>query len=568
MSERRFVLVSLAVIIGIAATLRIWGIRFGLPYAYHVDEPAYVSAALNLGAGAIGRQPNPTGFSNILFLQYATYFVLGRLTNIFASITEFEQAYRADPSFFLLLGRLTSTILGTLNVLVIYLLGKEVKSRTVGVLAAFILSIAFLHVRDSHYAVPDVALAFFISLAVFFSVLALQNEKHKFLYLASTSAGFAIATKWTAWPTFIPIILAFFFYRRLYFQASNSLVFRWILISLVSLAGGFVIGGFQLLMQPITYYNYAIRELRSGSSGGFGIWQIDTLPGYLFYLKTLLFGLGFALLIFAVIGFFRRLVAVVAHKDWPSVLVLSFPLPYFLIMGSTRHYFARYALPLIPFLALFAAETIAATVSMVRFQSRRWRWALFTLLVMVIAAQSLAYSIRHDILLTRQDTRTSAKQWIEAQLPAGTKIALDWPIHGPPLSTLEKSIPNSKKTFDVYIVEGTGLADHSVDWYREQGYEYLISSSFIYDIPLVFPQQDAMRREFYASLDRELELIQEFRPNTSDHELPFIFDEIYGPMVGLWQRDRPGPIIKIYNLGESEQASAQVDNHLVSDSPY
>ena len=89
-----------------------------------------------------------------------------------------------------------------------------------------------------------------------------------------------------------------------------------------------------------------------------------------------------------------------------------------------------------------------------------------------------------------------------------------------------------------------------MQWYREQGFDYLIASSFIYRIPLVDRERDAERQAFYASLDQELELVQEFRPYQGDTEPPFIFDEIYGPAVSLWQRERPGPTIKIYRIGD------------------
>ncbi len=105
-------LLAVGGILILALALRLWGINFGLPYAYHFDEPAYVSAALNLGARIIGRQPNPTGFSNLLFGEYAAYFIAGRLGGLFASVSDFEQAYRSDPTVFLLLGRLTSALVG------------------------------------------------------------------------------------------------------------------------------------------------------------------------------------------------------------------------------------------------------------------------------------------------------------------------------------------------------------------------------------------------------------------------------------------------------------------------
>jgi len=175
-------------------------------------------------------------------------------------------------------------------------------------------------------------------------------------------------------------------------------------------------------------------------------------------------------------------------------------------------------------------------------------WGLAALLTVGAIAQPLSQSVRHDLLLTRQDTRTLAKQWIEDNIPEGVKIAVDWPTHGPPLSTLERAVPHSDKVYDVTAVRGSGLADHPVTWYREQGFDYLIASSFIYNIPLVFEEQNAERRAFYASLDDELALAQEFRPSEGDAEPPFIFDEIYGPAISLWQRERPGPVIRIFRV--------------------
>ena len=94
----------LVIIILVAFVLRIWGIGFGLPYVYHYDEHFYINTALNLGAGVFNNPPYaPVGLSNILFLEYAIYFVFGRLGGIFASAQQFELAYRADPTIFYLL---------------------------------------------------------------------------------------------------------------------------------------------------------------------------------------------------------------------------------------------------------------------------------------------------------------------------------------------------------------------------------------------------------------------------------------------------------------------------------
>src|SRR5512135_2772481 len=153
MRSRVQLIISLSVILLLAIILRVWGVGYGLPYTYHVDEPTYVSAALNLGAGTIGKQPNPTGYSNILFGEFAAYYLAGRVTGQFPTTAAFEQAYRSDPSVFLLLGRLTSVLLGAATVLVVYGLGKHSANQSVGLLAALFLAVAFLQVRDSHFGV-------------------------------------------------------------------------------------------------------------------------------------------------------------------------------------------------------------------------------------------------------------------------------------------------------------------------------------------------------------------------------------------------------------------------------
>ncbi|MGQ9841895.1 MAG: ArnT family glycosyltransferase [Anaerolineae bacterium] len=541
---------SLIAILAAALSLRTWGIGFGLPYAYHVDELTYVSSALNLGAGVIGKQPNPTGFSNILFGEYALYFIFGRIAGIFQTATDFERAYRADPSVFLTLSRLTSALLSTANVLVVYWLGKTLRDRLTGLLAAAFLSVAFLHVRDSHYGVPDIAATLFVSLAILGCVIGLQKRQWRYVGLGAMAGGLALATKWSVTWVILPIILSTVWLGVGPKHVDEKRLNPSMAVAVVGicLGGGLLIGGFQLFLKPTIYLEYALREARSGTAGGFGFWQIDTVPGWLFYIKTLGYGLGVLMCGLALLGIIKRLLLTLCSRDLLSVLLLVFPIAYFLLMGATRHYFARYALPLVPFLALFAAEGITTIGNWLAARQLRWAQPVVMLLALVALVQPLANSIRHDTLLTRTDTRTLAKAWIEQNIPDGSKIAVDWPTHGPPLATPELSVPDSRRVYDVTLVGGAGLSEHPLAWYRENGYEYLIASSFIYQIPLVFPDKNLERQAFYTALGHELEELQAFSPTADGEEPDFIFDEIYGPLISLWQRERPGPTIKIYRI--------------------
>jgi hypothetical protein len=169
----------------------------------------------------------------------------------------------------------------------------------------------------------------------------------------------------------------------------------------------------------------------------------------------------------------------------------------------------------------------------------KWRFALTACVIVGAIAWPLALSVRHDVLLTRRDTRTLAKEWIEENLPAGSKIGTDWPVFGPPLS---------REQYDVKEIWDAGLSAHPLNWYREKEFDYLVTTSFIYEIPLLDDELERRRVDFYAALDRELELVRVFTPGKDGVEPPFVINEQYGPAVALWQRERPGPVLKLYRI--------------------
>lgn len=553
MSEKLKVVV-LACILLVALFLRLWGVNFGLPYVYHFDEHFYINTALQLGAGVWHNPPYAaTGLSNILFGEYALYYLLGRTSGWFESPTQFAMAYRSDPTVFYLLARGTVAAMATTTVLVVYGLGSAVRGGKVGMLAALFLTISFLHVRDAHYAVPDAAMPLFVVLSILLAVQALNGQgrwRQSKLMLAGIAGGFAIAMKWIALPVMIPLGLASFCaWRQAVNAKQHEKIQHVLLLTSAGLAIGFVLGSPQILMNPHPYLREALGQYASGQAGGFEFWQVDDVSGWRFYLNTLLWGLGPALVGFAIMGVCMRLADGIRMQRCVSWLLVLFPLVYYISMGATRHYFARYTLPLAPFLALFAAEAVTFATEWLRMnKSIKAGQIVLGALAITIIVQPLANSIRHDLLLTDADTRTLAKLWIERHIPPGVKIAVDWPTHVPPLSTPEHTDPHSERVYDVTIVGGTGLSEHSVEWYRRNGFDYLIASSFIYRIPVVFPEQERERQAFYTSLAREFTAVQTFYPTGNASEPDFIFDEIYGPAISLWQRERPGPTIRIYQV--------------------
>ena len=64
----------LLLILAVALVLRLWGIWFGLPYLYQVDEGHEVLRAMRLGMGSFDFNRNlKGGYFYLLFFEYAIY---------------------------------------------------------------------------------------------------------------------------------------------------------------------------------------------------------------------------------------------------------------------------------------------------------------------------------------------------------------------------------------------------------------------------------------------------------------------------------------------------------------
>ncbi|MBN1877013.1 MAG: glycosyltransferase family 39 protein [Anaerolineae bacterium] len=534
----------LGVILLLALALRLWGIGFGLPYEYHVDEVQYVRQAASMGSQ--GLEPvwwnNPPFYKYVLLAEYGGLFAVGRILGWYASTADFGARHMVDPTILYLLARGTTAVLGTLTVALAYLLGKTAYSRLVGLLSAVFLAVAFLHVRDSHFAVNDIPLTFFTTVMLLASIKIAQSGKPKWYAVAGIALGLGFATKYSAALAGFPLLAAHLLSPGFRFAKGQ---WGWRRIGLAALAtcGAAVLGSPYFVLTPGKVIHDAYQALYLAGQSGFEGWQIDPAGGFLFYLKTLSWGLGIGLLLVSIAGLIYDLV----RRQPPDVILATFILLGYLFWGRQQMYFARFIIPLIPPLLVLAAALVEKAAQRFAPASGKVNRTL-AIAALLLMAQPLTQSLRLDYLWTQTDTRTLARQWIEQNLPADARIAVDWRTHAPPLSTADQPAVAAGREYDVLIVGGAGLAEYTLEWYREQGLDYLIASSFIYNISLLDAAKDTTRRAFYASLDRDLMLIQTFWPNTTQMEPSFIFDEVVGPAVSLWQRERPGPVLKIYRV--------------------
>ncbi len=411
----------------LAAVVRLWGVGFGLPHTLvRPDEDAVFGVARSLATGDL----NPHFFSYpSLFLysvaaMYVAYFHLGRVAGWFASEADFVQQSVVHVSSFLLLPRLLSVAAGTATVWILYRMARRLFDATTATVAAALLAVAALHVRDSHFGVTDVTASCLVVGALLFAVRLAESGSSRDLCATAIVAGLAASTKYNAAIVVLPglLVLAGLGPGRAPWPARRLLSFL--------VFGGLALAAF-LLASPYTVLDwpaardalaFEAQHLRTGHG-------VDVGPGWLAHLTISLgSGLGVEILALGVIGWIALTI-----RDWRTgVFVWVFPVAYYLALGSGRSVFARYMIPVVPFLVLGAGYAVVrlATWLTHRFSRPDLMPAMAAALALAVAAPSVVRVVRLDHLLTQTDSRLLAARWIESAFPDGASVGQSGTLYG------------------------------------------------------------------------------------------------------------------------------------------
>src|SRR5205823_1591697 len=177
--------VLLGSVLSIGLWLRLWGLSWGLPWVFHWDEINYADHAREIVRSG---DPNPKYFQNPSLLTYLVVaeLLLARPLGPAASVFAEGTAGSAN-----LWTRLDSALFGTATVGLVFLLGNALFTRRTGLIAALLLAVSFLHVRNSHYGVNDVPSTALLMLSLFFAVRLFQAPAARWYLFAGLAGGLA-----------------------------------------------------------------------------------------------------------------------------------------------------------------------------------------------------------------------------------------------------------------------------------------------------------------------------------------------------------------------------------------
>lgn len=530
--------VGLPLVVLLAAALRLWSIDFGLPLVTHPDEPLIFDAADRMISG---RTLNPGWFrypafiidieAAILTLVYAIDKAVGLSADTVTSL-----AYGGGRVVMAGSGIATVALAGVLGrrlALIVFAEDRddraprsETLAGVAGLVAAAMLAVSFIHVKDSHYLKPDIPTGFFTTLTLWFTLTAwekpLPNARRDVgkglgrgfsaWLLAGMAVGLAAAAKYTGAAVAVVPIAALMLRlrdpepeRRMTVGQAARIALS---MGLISVAVFLLFNPFVLLapgefFSPVDGIRAELEHYRTGHDGAEGndswrwylaeVWRNGFGPTL-----TPLVVLGGGMAIWRLASGWRasRARGNRSASGALGLLIVFIPV-YYVMIARYPVRFDRQLIPILPYLALLGGFGVAALLAVVDRIARVRRpanqgvpvvmVAAALLLVGALAAPPAIDAANWNIQTGKPDTRYAALDWIRANVPAGATIVREW--HTPPVAQAGYG--------DIFI---RAAYEQSLDWYQASGADYLVLSSFMYQRYLDDPEAYPAEAAFYERL--------------------------------------------------------------------
>lgn len=531
---------ALLLVAGGAFVLRAWHLEWGLPGMFHPDEYSGTLARRMMATGDM----NPHFFKNPSTMVYLAYFVqviAAQHVSTFHTAVDLVGLSLQDPRgdyLLLLSARAVSAAAGTMTVVVLYFGGKEILGRRVALIAASLLAVTFLHVRNSHYATNDVLATLLLTASYSFAARIFIRGRGSDYLLAALFGGLAASTKYTSVLFVLPILVAHLS-RGPAIGSRLSLRYNLPLAASVPTSLlAFLAGTPYAILDFSKFREDFLFQLALGAEHARGQ---DFLPTSLLIIRDLTQGFGWVPLLLALVG-----ALLLARNDlWRFAFVISIPVALFVSLSKQSYYFARFIVPLLPFLSLCSAYCLDRMAC--RWESLKRGRSLLALLIAVAFAQPLALSIRHDALLGEADTRILAAQWIATHTPLYATVAVEthslmdnpYGWRGTP-----ERAPSSYWHRDITVFWPE--RDEEMRRVLAGNYDYVVVTSWGYESLQGDDPSLADMPDKYQQLDAVGRLVAQFGPGYRNTDVPYAVDDGYTPFWHLFDRERPGPTVKVY----------------------
>jgi hypothetical protein len=541
----------------LALGLRLWGIRWGLPFAYNLDERShFVPRAVGFFRDHSldpDYQLNPAGLIE---------WVAAALAVVHPSSAAVVRTWTQDPGEVWTIARVASALLSTAAIPLLYLAGKRMFGRWAGLCAAAVLATAFLPVHYGHLALNDAPSLAPTALALVGIAGIVRTGRVREYALAGLGLGIAVGFKYNAAFIVIPLLCAAGVQLARDRRAAAAPVALGLVVAGAVALVAFAACDPYALLRP-HFFRAQLRKLSAYTHGGLLLGETQR-SGYRYYAWSLLWGFGLLPLALAAVGGVRTLLRERAY----TVVLIPATLLFFLVIGSQGRYFARYGMPVYPLLALLAGAGAAWIGGAL--PARR---VLVPIGLALLCLEGLVLTVHNDLVLSRPDTRSTARAWMVAHIPAGTQIAVEplvpkeWYADGARLPDptkrqgyrwrrfvrtsadahrLAEQYPGAARKADFANYVAT-LFPGQLDFLRSKGVCWIVSGSSQSGRAFNNPQRVPQAIAYYHALARDAQLryrIAPFAGPDADNYFQYDFAIDFAPL----KFHLPGPAMRVYRL--------------------
>jgi 4-amino-4-deoxy-L-arabinose transferase-like glycosyltransferase len=527
--------IALGLVLLLAAALRLYPIH--VPYL-HPDQEYFPTWALeSLVRGDWQTKPGfmeyPTGLLFTLRAAYTVAYGVAKLFGVVATREEFFATWLENPFPFYLAARVWSVLLGVGTVALVARLSDRVANGT-GVVAALLLAIAPLHVRESHYGSLDSPATFFFTAALLVALELQRTGRLRAAALGGLLVGLTAAHRYQL------AIVALAYPAAEWLRREHS---RRGGVGRLAASGLAAIMGFLALNPQAVLDFHAMRRDLAGVMRTVYLWQG---PASLSLPQLLVLGAGFGTCLAAALG-----VPACLRERWRTCLpVLVVALPYAAMVMESRRVFARYTVALLPLVAVFAA---AGLRSVARLAPKPLAGLALAGLVLLVGAEPAWRSVSLDWTLAQEDTRWQARRWIADNVPAGATVYLAGSfiystLAVPPAAEVAGGIAADapgQRPGSAFLLKGLSPRMLVVEAPPAGSYVVTFESLGLPMFGLVYPEIRAYLR---ARADRQSSFTGTSTPAAAQRATYDPTDANYLPLRGFEGVLRPGPDIEVWKV--------------------
>ncbi len=412
-------LACLAVILALGLGLRAWGLTWGLWNATVERRPQpdewVVYWLFRWFRQYHSLNPCPSAQHGQCFFDWgAIYPYLAYLVHAatLPVLQHVQLGPRADPAFMeaVLAGRLTSVLASGATIIAVYLLARSAYGPVAGLLAALLTSLSGLLIELAHFATPDSTTVLLCTLTLLAAMRYLRAPSLGRASVAGILAGLAAGSEYHMVLLAIPLLLAWSMapVRRL----------LWLVGAIFTAAAAYIASNPYIPVEFSSFEAAMLHTLRIrtiDSAAEYGNRFARYGPAWLYPVHYVLgYGAGAAATAWLLFGAAWSLVS--RHRE--DILLLSWIVPYTVLISISSAKFLRYGAPILPPLAVLGGRAAADTWLQLQI-SRRW---LIAAVATAIALYSVVYDAAYVGLYSSPDPRLVATRWLAMHTPLGSRV--------------------------------------------------------------------------------------------------------------------------------------------------